>query len=550
MHDNMKPRIFTASSKEGLDISYAIQENLEYDADVTVWTQGIFKPSDTNLDSILDQLNQSDYGIFVFTPDDIVSIRGDEHPSIRDNVLFELGIFIGRMGVNRCFIVSPSPPSEFRVPSDLEGVNILVYNPNRTDDNLNAALGPGCNRVRNIISSFDITKRVHNDLSSSKYESHVPLGQSIRNVFQELHDLHNSDQWTIHGGIATGFGGLDSSIGGLQNGSLVVLMGNQGAGKTTFCLNLAVKSLGHDESVGPFQFVTLQNTVAQCTRAIMVSESRIAHKYAITGTLEEKHWPRLARAAGRLSTLGLYIDDDHDMTLNAFVDLVSHARANYDISCVFLDSVQDLADFESNPSMALTKIKKAAAKNEIPIVVTLTPTLLTRGVLSDPGMVSIANGELPREVDVALLLHRPETIGITVDEEGNSTEGLAELHIARNRFGPSGRIDFAFHRDYCRFEELEASELEQREAMRRELEQRELAQDELERQELYKAALAEVESPLLDQDNNNVIIVDGKYYYKLDNVNDYVQFSLPNKTVNDDDDLSDHEKDDVSVTNE
>jgi len=75
----MKPKLFIGSSSEALDIANAIQENLAHDTEVTIWNQGVFKLSSTTLSDLVAAVQQSDFAIFVFNPDDIAIIRNQEH---------------------------------------------------------------------------------------------------------------------------------------------------------------------------------------------------------------------------------------------------------------------------------------------------------------------------------------------------------------------------------------------------------------------------------------------------------------------------------------
>ncbi|WP_051621300.1 nucleotide-binding protein [Leeuwenhoekiella sp. MAR_2009_132] len=150
----MKPRIFIGSSIEALDIAYAIQENLQYDSNPTVWTQGIFQLSNSSLDDLINALENFDFGIFVFKPDDIIEIRKEKLNTVRDNVIFELGLFIGRLGKRKVFFIIPNSTKNFHLPTDLIGVNPGKYDDERSDHNLIAALGPFCNQVRNELQSF------------------------------------------------------------------------------------------------------------------------------------------------------------------------------------------------------------------------------------------------------------------------------------------------------------------------------------------------------------------------------------------------------------
>lgn len=150
-----KPRVFIGSSVESLRYAYAMQDGLEYDpVEVTVWNQGIFELSSNTLDDLIAKLDDFDFGIFVFSPDDTVKIRGSEYPAVRDNVIFELGLFIGRLGKESCYFVVPRGHDDLRFPTDLIGVKPATFEPNRSDNNLRAALGPACNQVRDAIKSL------------------------------------------------------------------------------------------------------------------------------------------------------------------------------------------------------------------------------------------------------------------------------------------------------------------------------------------------------------------------------------------------------------
>jgi chaperonin GroEL len=153
----LKPRLFIGSSTEGLRIAYAIQENLDYEAEITVWPQGVFELSTTSLEGLMRGLEGTDFGVFVFTPDDLAVIRGQQYAVARDNVVFELGLFVGRLGRQRSFIVTPRG-EDLRLPTDLVGLTPATYEAARSDGNLQAALGATCNQIRRAVQQLG---RVH-----------------------------------------------------------------------------------------------------------------------------------------------------------------------------------------------------------------------------------------------------------------------------------------------------------------------------------------------------------------------------------------------------
>jgi hypothetical protein len=147
----MKARVFVGSSTEGLDVAYAIQSALAGDAETTVWSQGIFEPQQYYLEALLAALPEFDLAVFVFTLDDLSIIRDTKQQVVRDNVIFELGMFLGRLGRSKCFMVMPHVRGVWHLPTDLLGLAPLTFDPNRTDGRLDAALGPACNEIRKVI---------------------------------------------------------------------------------------------------------------------------------------------------------------------------------------------------------------------------------------------------------------------------------------------------------------------------------------------------------------------------------------------------------------
>src|SRR5205807_376735 len=78
----------------------------------------------------------------------MVKLRNKEYSAVRDNVVFELGLFIGRLGKERNFIIVPRGHEKLHIPSDLLALTTATFDPARSDSNLIAALGSACSKIR------------------------------------------------------------------------------------------------------------------------------------------------------------------------------------------------------------------------------------------------------------------------------------------------------------------------------------------------------------------------------------------------------------------
>jgi hypothetical protein len=144
-----RPRLFIGSSSEGLQIAKALQVGLDQAAEVTLWSQGVFGLSQGTLDELVRASREFEFAVLVLTPDDLIERRGTATNSPRDNVIFEVGLFIGALGRERTFIVycQDTPPA---IPSDLAGVTAATFR-QRADGNLRAAVGSPCTLIEDSI---------------------------------------------------------------------------------------------------------------------------------------------------------------------------------------------------------------------------------------------------------------------------------------------------------------------------------------------------------------------------------------------------------------
>ena len=132
----MKKRIFIGSSSEELETAKIVQKLLENDFDVVIWNENlwdksVFKLNSNFLHDLLKAPLKFDFGILIGSPDDKVEVRGKEYLQARDNILFELGLFIGRLGIQRCSFLVHEDVKEL---SDLSGIFISKFNYKNLND--------------------------------------------------------------------------------------------------------------------------------------------------------------------------------------------------------------------------------------------------------------------------------------------------------------------------------------------------------------------------------------------------------------------------------
>jgi hypothetical protein len=126
MHAENLPKLFIGSSSESKLLLDILMNKLKADATITPWTdRSIFRPARFYVDDLLRIPHLFDFGLFLFEPDDTVVSRGIITAMPRDNVIFELGLFMSRLGLKRAFAMAPR--NSVKILSDIAGLKLIEY---------------------------------------------------------------------------------------------------------------------------------------------------------------------------------------------------------------------------------------------------------------------------------------------------------------------------------------------------------------------------------------------------------------------------------------
>lgn len=148
---NPKARVFVGCSVEGLDTARLVEKGLEHDPMVVrIWNNGVFIPSSYAANDLLAESARSDFAVFVVRGDDMTRSRDSESASPRDNVIFELGLFMGALGRERTIVIRPRGVN-LKIPSDLLGLTPLDFDGTAAEEDREAALGPVCSAIRRTV---------------------------------------------------------------------------------------------------------------------------------------------------------------------------------------------------------------------------------------------------------------------------------------------------------------------------------------------------------------------------------------------------------------
>jgi predicted nucleotide-binding protein len=154
---NEHPKIFVISSKEGIEVAREVRKNLDGDdMQVHLWDHDTFMISDYPISSLEDAIERCDFTIAVAQADDVLITREETHKVPRDNVHFEYGISVGRLGRDRSFLLVRAD-TKVKLASDLAGLTTLRYQGDEKDK-MKRTVAKACDVARERIDFIGVRR--------------------------------------------------------------------------------------------------------------------------------------------------------------------------------------------------------------------------------------------------------------------------------------------------------------------------------------------------------------------------------------------------------
>ncbi len=257
-------------------------------------------------------------------------------------------------------------------------------------------------------------------------------------------------------GVPTGFVDLDEMTSGLQPGELIIVAARPSMGKTALALNIA-QHVGTrtDRTVGVF---SLEMSKEQLFLRMLTAEAGIDSHRLRTGFLGENDWTKLSTAMGQLAEARIFIDDSPGVAVLEMRAKARRLMLEHGLHLILVDYIQLMQSagrFENRTLElgAISRGLKGLAKElGIPVVALSQLSRAPEARADHRPMLSDLreSGALEQDADVVVLLFRADQYPNAAEEE----RGIAELHVAKQRNGPTGLVKLAFLKEYTRFESL------------------------------------------------------------------------------------------------
>ncbi|MFH1611964.1 MAG: replicative DNA helicase [bacterium] len=286
----------------------------------------------------------------------------------------------------------------------------------------------------------------------------TPIKESLAEAFERADRLHK-DEGALRG-VPTGYIDLDNYLSGFQKSDLIILAARPSMGKTTLALDFARNAaMRHNIPVGLF---SIEMSKEQLVDRLICSQAEIDLQKLRTGNLSDKgegnDFEKIQYALGELSETPIFIDDTPSPTIMQMRTMARRLQAEHKLGLIVIDYLQLIQPrtASESPVQQVTEIsrglKSLAREIDIPVIAL---SQLSRAVESrTPAIPRLSDlresGSLEQDADVVIFIYREDKY-----RQESERKNIAEIHIAKHRNGPTGKIELFFNETQVSFKSLE-----------------------------------------------------------------------------------------------
>ena len=285
-----------------------------------------------------------------------------------------------------------------------------------------------------------------------------------------------------YSGVVSGFGDLDNMLGGLQNSDLIILAGRPSMGKTALATNIAfnaAKYFSQDTDKGSVVMFSLEMSAEQIGLRILAEQSKIPSDKLRKGELNEKDSLELSNAYQEINNLNFFFDDSPNLSVSELRSKLRRYKNNFNIKLIIIDYLQLIKpegnrDNRVNELSEITRnLKQLAKEFNLPVI---SLSQLSRQVENRDDKRPLLSdlresGSIEQDADVVMFIYREsyylqrneptrgadetqESYQKKMDAWKDRNEAVfnkAELIVAKQRNGPTGKIELYFDDKYTKF---------------------------------------------------------------------------------------------------
>jgi len=315
--------------------------------------------------------------------------------------------------------------------------------------------------------AFDILdkaeQRIFRIMEEHLKNTYTDMKKAVTEAFEYMDAIHSQKYKSM--AVPTSYLDIDNLLGGFQKKDLIILAARPSMGKTALGLAFARNAAVLYKI--PVAIFSLEMATIQLVFRLIAAEGRINAQDLRTGRHTDKDkkgkGSELWRVASRLTEAPIYIDDAPAQTILEIRAKARRLKTEKNVGMIIIDYLQLIqgppkSESREREISAISRSLKALAKEmDIPVIALAQ---LNRAVESRndkrPQLSDLReSGSIEQDADVVLFINRPEYYGIQKDADGNSTEGLAEVIVAKHRNGPTGEAKLTFLKEFGKFENRE-----------------------------------------------------------------------------------------------